>query len=249
MKILLRYLIFVGIPYILARRIEKYFWKHASPELKKELNKKIKDFPASDIISDATKDSLDTRGGANPIVLWLVKTVISDFGIKTAIVGAVGVSIWSETADNIAGQLAKYGSAILAAPGKKFVRLYNRIKGIDPQHSLDIKAILLDRELTNLDKLELLKIKITSVLKNLKGSKRKQFILFVIATILFSVGGNFALFAWFMERLRALLGTNDDVDSIREYIIESYREFNAPLPRELAEVLPEEIIQSITNID
>ena len=182
-------------------------------------------------------------------MLWLVKTVISDFGIKTAIAGAVGVSIWSETADNIAGQLAKYGSAILAAPGKKFVRLYNRIKGIDPQHSLDIKAILLDRELTNLDKLELLKIKITSVLKNLKGSKRKQFILFVIATILFSVGGNFALFAWFMERLRALLGTNDDVDSIREYIIESYREFNAPLPRELAEVLPEEIIQSITNID
>ena len=54
-----------------------------------------------------------------------------------------------------------------------------------------------------------------------------------------------------MERLRALSGTNDDIDTIREYIIiiESYIEFNAPLPRELAEVLPKEIIQSITNID
>ena len=37
MKLLLRYLIFVGIPYLIARRIEKYFWKHASPELKQEL--------------------------------------------------------------------------------------------------------------------------------------------------------------------------------------------------------------------
>jgi hypothetical protein len=70
---------------------------------------------------------------------------------------------------------------------------------------MDIRKILFNSELTNKDKVELLKIKIESVLKNLKGSKRKQFIFFVIATILFSVGGNFAIFAWFMERLR---GTN-----------------------------------------
>ena len=88
-----------------------------------------------------------------------------------------------------------------------------------------------------------------SVLKNLKGSKRKQFILFVISTILFSVGGNFALFAWFMEGLRSLIGTGDDVDIVREYILECYREYNAPLPQELAEVLPDDIIKSITNIN
>ena len=249
MKILLRYLIFAGIPYFLAKRIEKYFWKHASPELKKELNKKLKDLPELDTVSEHTKDSVDTRGGANPVILWITKVVMSDFAIKTAIAGAVGASIWSETADNAAAQLAKYGSAMLSAPGKKFVRLYRRIKGVDPQYSMDIKEILFDKELTNKDKVELLKIKIESALKNLKGSKRKQFILFVIATILFSVGGNFPLFAWFMERLRALIGTNDDVDTIREYVIESYREFNAPLPQELVEILPDEIIKSITNID
>ena len=249
MKILLRYLIFVGIPYIVARHIEKYFWKHASPELKKELHKKLKDLPELDTVSETTKDSLDTRGGANIFVVWLVKVVVRDLGIKTAIAGAVGASIWSETADNAAAQLAKYGSALLATPGKKFLRLYNRIKGIDPQHSVDIKEILLDRELTNQDKLDLLKIKIESALKNLNGSKRKQFILFVIAAILFSVGGNFALFAWFVERLRALLGTNDDVETLREYIIESYREYNAPLPQELAEKLPTAIVESITSIE
>lgn len=249
MKILFRYLIFIGIPYVIAKRIEKYFWKHASPELKKELNKKLKDLPELDTISEHSKDALDTRGGANPLILWVVKVLINDFAIKAAIAGAVGASIWSETADNAAGQLAKYGSAMLSAPGKKFVRLYRRIKRVDPQHSMDIKEILFNNELTNKDKVALLKIKIESVLKNLKGSKRKQFILFVIATILFSVGGNFTLFAWFMERLRALIGTNDDVDTVREYVIESYKEFNAPLPRELVEILPDEIIQSITNID
>jgi hypothetical protein len=246
MKILIRYLIFVGIPYFIAKRIEKYFWKNASPELKKELNKKLKEL---DTVSEGTKDSLNARGGASPIVLWVAKVIMTDFAIKTAIAGAVGASIWAETADNAAAQLAKYGSVILSTPGKKFVSLYRRIKGVDPQHSIDIREILLDKELTNKDKVELLKIKIESALKNLKGSKRKQFILFVIATILFSVGGNFVLFGWFMERLRALIGTDDDVDTIRKYVIESYRQFNAPLPRELVEDLPDEIIQSITNVD
>ena len=213
------------------------------------MNKKLKELPELDTVSESSKDALGNRGGANPVVLWVVKVVMNDFAIKAAIAGAVGSSIWAETADNAAAQLARYGSVILSTPGKRFARLYNRIKGIDPQHSMDIKEILFNHELTRQDKLELLKIKIESVLKNLKGSKRKQFILFVIATILFSVGGNFTLFAWFMERLRALIGTGDDADTVREYVIECYREYNAPLPQELAEVLPDDIIKSITNIN
>ena len=142
MKHLFRYLIFIGIPYFIVKRIELYFWEHANPELKKEFNKKLKELPELDTVSESSKDALDNRVGANPVVLWFVKLVMNDFAIKTAIAGAVGSSIWSETADNAAAQLAKYGSAILSAPGKRFVRLYNRIKGIDPQHSIDIKQIL-----------------------------------------------------------------------------------------------------------
>lgn len=249
-KFLLRYFVFVGIPYFVARRLEKLFWKYASPELKKEFNKKSKDAAEFEKLSEPTKDSLDSRGGANPlIVAWITNVLIRDFAIKAAIAGAVGSSVWFETADNAAGQLSKYGPAILAAPGKKFIGLYHRIKGIDPRHSADIKEILLDKSLDNKDKLELLKIKIESALRNLKGSKRKHFILLVISLLLFSVGGNFALFAWFMDRLRSLLGTNDDVDTVLQYVIESYREFNAPLPRELVEILPDEIVQSITNVE
>ena len=42
MKILFRYLIFVNIPYFIAKSIEKYFWKHASTELKEVLSRKFK---------------------------------------------------------------------------------------------------------------------------------------------------------------------------------------------------------------
>ena len=99
------------------------------------MNKKLKDLPELDTISEHTKDSLDACGGVNPVVVWAIKLVIDDFAIKAAIAGAVGASIWSETVDNAAAQLAKYGSVTLSAPGKKFKDLYHRIKGVDPQHS------------------------------------------------------------------------------------------------------------------
>ena len=247
---LLRYVMFAGIPYFIARRIEKYFWANIDSKSEKKIQKELEDKSEFDKLSKPSKDAVDNRGGfLVPVVSWLTTIIMKDLAVKVAIGGAVSATIWAETADNAAAQLVKYGSAILAAPGKKFVSLYNRIRRIDPQHSMDIRQILFDTELTNEDKLKLLKIKVESVLKNLKGSKRKQFILFLIATLFFSVNGNFALFAWFMDRLRALIGTGDDVDTIRESIIEVYKEYNAPLPRDLAEVFPEEIIHSITNID
>jgi hypothetical protein len=238
----------VVIPFILARKIETMYWKHHDKELNKKVNENFQDLPN---ISESSKAALNTRGGVIPNPFWsyLIKLVLTDFGVKVAIGGAVGASVWNESADLASAQLVKYGSAILAAPGKKFFRLLKRIKGINPEHSQAIKEILLDKDLTNEEKLELLKIKIESVLKNLRGSKRNQFFLACIAMIAFCIGNNFVLFAWFMERLQALIGTGDDVDSIRQHIIEVYQEYNAPLPRELVENLPEEIIQSIKNLN
>ena len=89
MKYFIRYLVFVGIPYFIAKRIERYFWKHADPELKQELNKKLKELPELDRISGSSKDALNKRGGGNRVVLWLVKIIMNDFEIKTAIAGAV----------------------------------------------------------------------------------------------------------------------------------------------------------------
>ena len=62
-QLLLRYLIFIGIPYLLAKRIEKVFYKHADPKLKEKINKELKDLPELDTISEPSKYVLDKRGG------------------------------------------------------------------------------------------------------------------------------------------------------------------------------------------
>ena len=35
-KLILRYLIFVGVPFVIARKIEKHFWKNIDIETKKK---------------------------------------------------------------------------------------------------------------------------------------------------------------------------------------------------------------------
>ena len=67
MTIFFRYFIFIGIPYVIAKSIETSFWEHASPELKKELNNKLKDLPELDTVSESSKKALDNRRGANPL--------------------------------------------------------------------------------------------------------------------------------------------------------------------------------------
>ena len=73
------------ILYVGAKRIEKYFWKYASPELKKEMNKKLNDLPEVNKLSESTKNSLDIREEINPVILWIVKVIMKNFGIKVAI--------------------------------------------------------------------------------------------------------------------------------------------------------------------
>ena len=266
-KLLLRYLVFVGIPFVIARRLEKFMMNRLSPEVKAKLNEELKRFPDTEVqkfpdiedVSENTRNSLDNRGGADPITVWLAKILVVDFGIKAAIAGGLGASIWSGTADTAAASIAKYGSAILSAPGKnkKLVRFVNKLRGIDPKYD-DIKAVLLDNQLSVSDKLEVLKIKIEQTVKELKGVKRTKFILFVIATLLFFFGsgkllppGTNTAFAALMERLRALLGINDADENIRKTLIEVYYEYNAPLPNELIpeEKIPQAIKDAINGIE
>lgn len=42
-KLFIRYLVFVGIPFLMAKRIEKSFWKHADSKLQEETIKKLKE--------------------------------------------------------------------------------------------------------------------------------------------------------------------------------------------------------------
>lgn len=259
-KLVLRYLVFIGIPFLIAKRLEKFMMNRLDPEVKAKLNEELKKFPEEDVrkftdiedISENTQTGLDNRGGAGPVAVWFAKIVVVDFAVKVAIGGAIGSTIWSGTADNAAGAIAKYGTAILNAPGKKFAKLVKKLRGIDPKYD-DIKELLLDKDLTVAEKLELLKIKIEQTIKELKGVKRTKFILFVIAALLFFFGGGQFIpagtstaFAALMERLRALVGVNDSDEDIRKALIEVYHEYNAPLPEEL---IPQAIKDAINGIE
>ncbi len=103
-----------------------------------------------------------------------------------------------------------------------------------------MSEILLDRNLSVKDKLELVKIKVEQTIKNLKGTKRTKFILFVMATLIFFFGGQLSgsvsAFTALMERLRALLGM-DGEENLKGALIDVYREYNAPFPEELAKAI------------
>ena len=60
----------------------------------------------------------------------------------------------------VALRLVKYPGEIVVAPGNKFKRFYKILKGVNLTHTQDIREILLDKDLTLKDKVELLEIKI-----------------------------------------------------------------------------------------
>ena len=210
------------------------------PETKAKLNEELKRFPEIDNVSEKTQNDLDTQGGADTVGLWLTKVFVLDFALKIAIGSGIGATIWESTADNAAANVVKFGAAMLQAPGNKFKNLCKKLRGIDPQHTQDIREILLDKNLSVKDKLELVRIKVEQTVKTLKGVKRTKFILFVMATLIFFFGGrltgNVALFTVVMERLRVLLGM-DGKEDIKGTLIDVYREYNAPLPEELAKAI------------
>jgi len=178
LQLFFRYLIFIGIPYFIAKKIEKYFWAHANEDLKRKINKRLVEKDKIDKLSNSTQNALDNQGGAfDLITVWLTKLVVVDFALKAALGGGIAASIESESADNAATAIAQYGQAIIMAPGNKFKKIINKPRRIDPKSTRNIREILLDKNLGNKEKRELLKLKINYTLKNLTGRKRTQFIL------------------------------------------------------------------------
>ena len=237
---MLRYFIFIGIPYLTAKRVEKVLLNRLDPEIKAILNEELKRFPEIDGISGKTRYDLKVRGGAGPITIWFTKVFILDFAMKIAIGTGIASTIWSGTADSAASNVIKFGTAIIQSPGNKFKSLYKKLRNIDPQHNQDIREILLDKNLSVKDKLELIRVKVEQTIKTIKGTKRTRFILFVMATLIFFFGGQLTgsatAFTALMERLRALLRM-EDAEDLKNALIDVYRGYNSPLPKELAKAI------------
>jgi hypothetical protein len=225
-RYLLRYLLFVGVPYIVARKIEKKYLQHL--QSKDHLDNK----PDSLDVDNLIKDGLDIRGGEF-ITTGLVAFFMKDLAFRLALTGLIGSTIWSDTADTAIEQVLKYAGPIIAAPGYKFKSVVKRLQKIDNKYTLDIKEILLEKNFSNKEKLELIKLKVQYALKHLRGRKKAIFIMTTLALLTFFLGNGTPAFTYFMAGLREFLGGKDDQDTIKNYLIDIYREYNAPLPEEL----------------
>ena len=98
---------------------------------------------------------------------------------------------------------------------------------------LSKKELLLNQNLTNEDKVKLFTLKVKACLKELRGKKRITFILLLASLIFFIVGNYTTLFALLMAAIRELLNETPLPEYLDEYVIELYREFNAPFPEDL----------------
>lgn len=216
LKHLVKYLLFVGIPYAIAKKIEKrYLRSKNNPHNKPD------------------SSAVDFRGGEILTATSIVALLMKDLAFKVALTGLVGSSIWSDTADTAVEQVLKYAGAIAAAPGNKFIKILKRFRGMNGDHTLDIKEILLEKNISNSEKYELIKVKVQYALKNLKGKKRVIFTTTTIALLVFFLGNGTPAFSYFMAGLREMLGAENDQDSLKGYVIDIYKEYNAPLPKEL----------------
>jgi hypothetical protein len=225
-KYLFRYLIFVGVPYIVARKIEKKYLQYLQSE------NDLDDKPDSLHVDNLIKDGLDMRGG-EIITTGIVAFFMKDLAYRLALTGLIGSTIWSDKADTAIEQVLKYASLVMAAPGYKFKSVVKRLQKIDNKYTLDIKEILLEKSLSNKEKLELIKIKVQYALKNLRGRRKTIFIMTTLALLTFFLGNGTPAFTYFMAGLREFLGGKDDQDTIKDYLINIYREYSAPLPEEL----------------
>jgi len=240
LKYVKRYIIFVGIPYAIARKIEK---RYLRPKNNSENNSDNNPYNKPDNNPDNKPDNLalGSRGGEIFTAASITALLTKDFAARVGVAGLFGSTVWCGTADNAIEQILRYSSAIAAAPGHKFVKVIKRFRSIDDKYALAIKEILLAKDMSNEEKYELIKLKVQYTLKNIRGKKRVAVISATVALLVFFLGNGTPAFAYFMGNLREIMGGENDQDSLKSYIIDIYKEYNAPLPKELITQIANEL--------
>jgi hypothetical protein len=184
------------------------------------------------------KSRKDLRGGDNTNVLipHLINLFTKDRAVRISLTSFFITVIVNEFNESIVGGMIQSTPSILAAPNdkKKFLGLSKKIRNIlGTPDIIELRELLLDKNLSPDDKLQLFKIKVLAILKTLHGKKRVYFIITIISFLIFIFGNNTPIFGLFWSSLRELFKANDFDQDIDVHLIEIYREFNAPLPEEL----------------
>lgn len=92
-KLLLQCLVFVRIPYLIAKRIEKFLLNRLDLETKIKLNEKFKRFSEIDRVSEKMQNKLNRCRGEGTGTIWLTKLFIVDFATEIAIGDLIGTTV------------------------------------------------------------------------------------------------------------------------------------------------------------
>ena len=188
---------------------------------------------------DPMKPETYARGGGTMDTIDKVyKYVSKDRALKVALFVLLGGAGVTELIEMFRKQIINASPILLSLPGfDRSLRLRELVKTL-PTGGVksimkQIYAIVNDTTLTNEEKVYLLKKIIKAAFVSLSGLNKRVFLLFLGYVLIFLLTNNTPVFALLVGQLRELIkGVRTD-DGILDFIIETYKEYNAPFPEEL----------------
>lgn len=122
--------------------------------------------------------------------------------MKVAFITMFSTITVKELTEQMVIALLNSSPSLMIALGHKLIRFSRQVQKIlESPGTKGIKELLLNKNMSNEDKVELIRIKIISTLRTLKGSKCKYFILAVISLLIFFFSNKTSGFGFFLANL------------------------------------------------
>ena len=217
------------IPYFLVRK----FW----PEKDSELEDLLKDMELSKNSIDPLENLNNPRGGAwFPTFKEIIKEIHRDKAAKAALIGVTLTIVGVELSTKLKVLIKEASPALVAMPVAK--GLLEGFGTLSAREAFtELRKVLTDPNLSIEEKMELSKHFINAILVAAGSVNRRKLIGTILCIIIYLVGRNTPLFGALVLYLRELLNSIGVEKGIVNYIVTVYREYNAPFPPELIDLM------------
>ena len=217
------------IPYFLVRK----FW----PEEDSELKDLLKDIESNEDPIDPLKDLNNPRGGAwVPTAKEIIKEISRDKAAKAALIGLAITMAGVELSDKLRVIIKEASPALVTMPvAKGLLEGFGTLSTREAFNGL--RKVLTNPNLSIEEKLELSKHFINAILVAAGSVSGRKLVGTIFFLIIYLVGRNTPLFGALVLYLRELLGSIGIDKGTVNYIISVYKEYNAPFPPELIDLM------------
>lgn len=219
---------------------------------KERLDKRLKPPIEDPLYPEIIKDPLhpDIRGGFLDPEKFFIKFFQNNAKyILIAVFSTAGIAIgdrWSTALNEI---IKEASPAIAALPVPLAKRLLEGLGGLNSREILSVlKEGLMSKELTLDEKLSLLKKSIVGLIISAKSNGMKQKLILTVLIIICSVTlANGPLFGGAILVFQDLFTKMGFKKATVDYIISIYQDYNAPIPKELADLIKKVSSESVPS--